>query len=276
MKIRYNTVHSKLKVFLFFLLLIQSSLMAETVILLSHEVLQGKISYQDAKVLRMTDETGKLIEISKSDILKVSYRDVKDVQEIKKIIQEEEKKLPPDKHKKASIEKRNKYLIVGRSALVPGWGQWETGNKWTGALTFVAFLGAAAYATSSFLAFKEAEKTYQNQSALIFVGSQSLPGTDVGTKLLIGVILGAQTFSPYSTAQVNGNNALQGLGIVYVAQLIHSYFLGRAWEKADPNTTIEKKSAVGNWNLNAQPRHALSPTGVSRETYYEVNYIFRF
>ena len=67
MKIRYNTVHSKLKVFLFFLLLIQSSLMAETVILLSHEVLQGKISYQDAKVLRMTDETGKLIEISKSD-----------------------------------------------------------------------------------------------------------------------------------------------------------------------------------------------------------------
>lgn len=272
----YNITYSKLRVFLFFLLLIQTSLMAETVILLSHEVLHGKITYQDAKILRMKDETGKPIEIAKNDILKVSYRDVKDVQEIKKIIQEEEKKLPPEKRKKASVEKRNKYLIVGRSAIVPGWGQWETGNKWTGALSFVVVFGAAANATSSFLTFKTAEKTYQNQSVLIFIGSQSIPGVDVTTKLLIGVIYGAQSFEPYSTAQVKGDNALRVLGLVYAAQLIHSYFLGSAWEKADPNTTIEKKPAFGDWNLNAQPRQALSVNGISRETYYEVNYQFRF
>ncbi|MBK6604930.1 MAG: hypothetical protein IPG24_05450 [Leptospiraceae bacterium] len=100
----------KLKTLFLFVLLGQYSLLAETVILRTHEVIHGKITFQDANVLRMNDDLGKAIELQKNDILKVSYRDVKDAKEIKKIIEEEESKLPPEKRKKmAKVDKRNKW-----------------------------------------------------------------------------------------------------------------------------------------------------------------------
>ncbi|HNC01164.1 MAG TPA: hypothetical protein PLS71_23165, partial [Leptospiraceae bacterium] len=67
---------------------LSSTILAETVILRTHDVIHGKITFQDANVLRMNDDLGKPLEIQKSEILKVSYRDVKDAKEIKRIIEE--------------------------------------------------------------------------------------------------------------------------------------------------------------------------------------------
>lgn len=275
----------KLKTLFLLVLLGQYSLLAETVILRTHEVIHGKITFQDANVLRMNDDLGKAIELQKNDILKVSYRDVKDAKEIKKIIDEEESKLPPEKRKKvASVDKRNKWSIVWRSAVLPGWGQWKVGKKGYAALSFVGMLGAIGYVSSKRSAALAAENSYQ--SKMIFVGFgtlSSIGGTGgifpSGTAgIVTSAVLANSLFQPYGTAVTNYNNSLQIIGIVYGAQLIHSFFLGRAWEKEDPNTSIGKKAAYGDWNFNASPRQAFAPTanGVSRETYYEVNYEFRF
>ncbi len=259
----------------------QFSLLAETVILRSHEVIHGKITYQDAIVLKMNDDFGKPLELQKNDILKVSYRDVKDAKELKKMIDEEESKLPPEKRKKVVVTiPENRYTLFLRSAAVPGWGQWKAGNKWYAAIAFVGVVGAAGYAASSFQGFKSSEKNYQAQTFNTAMTLAAIPSTqmDNPTKVLIAAYTSAQNFKPYGSASTLGNNAIQGLAIVYAIQLIHSFYLGYKWEKANPNATIGKKAVFGDWNFNASPRQAYAPTatGVSRETFYEVNYEFRF
>lgn len=273
-----QTLKMKFTIIAFLLSII--SINAETVILRSHDVVHGKITYQDALVLRMNDDLGKPLELQKNDILKVSYRDVKDAKEIKKIIEEEESKLPPEKRKKVQVViPENRYTLLLRSAAVPGWGQWKAGNKWYAAAAFVGVVGAAGYAVSSFQGFKSSEKDYQAQSLNVAAYTVAGPG-DAQTRLLVGIVMSARNFGPYGNASTVGNNAIQGLAIVYAIQLMHSFYLGYKWEKSNPNanTTIGKKAAFGEWNFNASPRQAYAPTaaGVSRETFYEVNYEFRF
>jgi hypothetical protein len=245
----------------------------------------------------MNDDLGKPLELQKNDILKVSYRDVKDAKEIKKIIEEEESKLPPEKRKKvAGIEKRNKWSIVWRSAVLPGWGQWKAGKKGYASLTFFSMLGAAAYVNSQRRAALAEEKTYNllttplGIDTLLTLATQNetdpnkkwnskfSPGQTGSGALVTPIILGQVFYSPYGNAVNKYNNSLQIIEVIFAAQLIHAFFIGRAWEKEDPNTTIGKKAAFGEWNFNASPRQAYAPTaaGVSRETFYEVNYEFRF
>jgi hypothetical protein len=276
-----NYVKLKYIIFLSALFLGQFSLLAETVILRSHEVIHGKITYQDAIVLRMNDDFGKPLELQKNDILKVSYRDVKDAKELKKMIEEEESKLPPEKRKKVVVTiPENRYTLFLRSAAVPGWGQWKAGNKLYAAIAFVGVVGAAGYAGSSFKGFKSSEKNYQTQTFTTAMTLAAIPSTqmDNPTKVLIAAYTSAKNFGPYGNASAIGNNAIQGLAIVYAIQLMHSFYLGYKWEKANPNATIGKKAVFGDWNFNASPRQAYAPTatGVSRETYYEMNYEFRF
>ena len=274
-----QTLKMKFTIIAFLLSII--SINAETVILRSHDVVHGKITYQDALVLRMNDDLGKPLELQKNDILKVSYRDVKDAKEIKKIIEEEESKLPPEKRKKVQVViPENRYTLFLRSAAVPGWGQWKAGNKWYAAAAFVGVVGAAGYAASSVQGFQASEKSYQTKTATTFYLLAAATNVDSTTKIFYAAVSGAQSYGPYANASDIGNKAIQGLGIVYAIQLMHSFYLGYKWEKSNPNanTTIGKKAAFGEWNFNASPRQAYAPTaaGVSRETFYEVNYEFRF
>ncbi len=281
---KQNSFKLKNKIICLALLLVQFPLLAETVILRSHEVVHGKITYQDALVLRMNDDLGKPLELQKNDILKVSYRDVKDAKEIKRIIDEEESKLPPEKRKKkiVVVVPENRYTLFLRSAAIPGWGQWKAGNKWYAAAAFVGVVGAAGYATTSFQGFKSSEKDYNSKSFLTVALLSQIPEKDFSStnKILYAALSSARNYGPYANASTIGNNAIQGLAIVYAIQLMHSFYLGYKWEKANPNanTTIGKKAAFGDWNFNASPRQAYAPTptGVNRETYYEMNYEFRF
>lgn len=258
-------------------MLLSFSISAETVILRSHDVVHGKITFQDANVLRMNDDLGKPVEIQKSEILKVSYRDVKDAKEIKKIIEEEESKLPPEKRKGAKApDKKRTVDIVWRSALIPGWGLWKADKKWLAAFAFVAVAGAGGYAVSKFHAFEGAQSKYQTTSVSLFFITQSNQNLSQPQKLVIGVWVGQQTFKPYGEAQTTGNNAIQALGAIYAIQLIHAFFVGRDYAKDAPAKGVGTKTAYGDINFNAVPRQAITPTGLGRETYYEMNYSFEF
>ncbi|HNC00740.1 MAG TPA: hypothetical protein PLS71_21020, partial [Leptospiraceae bacterium] len=193
----------------------------------------------------------------------------------------EESKLPPDQRKGAkSASKKRTFDIVWRSALIPGWGLWKANKKWLAALVFVGVAGVGAYSVSKVNAFDSAGKTYESNSLLIGLyvlrqtqaGASSNQTVNLGT----GIILGQAAFAPYGQAQTNGNNAIQALGFVYAVQLIHSIFVGRDYAKEEPAKGIGTKTAYGDINFNATPKMALTPSGLNRETYYELNYSLDF
>lgn len=277
-----NFVKLKFIIFVVVCFLQKNTISAETVILRSHEVIQGRVIFQDVNILRIIDDSGKSLDLDKNEILKVSYRDVKDAKEIKQIIEEEEKKLPPAKRKKpVAVEKRSKWSIVWRSALVPGWGQWKADKKLYATIAFGGTLLTAAYTISKYTEFQSAESSYDSKMQVVGIltlGGSRITGNPLAGQsgFLLSIYFANSFFQPYSQAQIGGNNAIQTLAVVYVVQLFHSFMIGNNWEKETPNTSIGKKAAFGDWNFNAQPRHAFSPAGISRETYYEVNYRFRF
>lgn len=289
-----SKIFNQLPFFLLFIILFFSSLpiVGETVILRTHEVLHGRIVFQDSKILKLKEENGSINEYPKNTILKVSYREVKDEIEIKKIIQEAESKLAPEERKKVvTVDKRNRYSVVWRSSLLPGWGQWYSGKKTYATLSIVAMLGAAGYAYQKREAAITEKKSYEALTRpLGFATLLSLGTTNsaspfdspfdfglTGPGALLGpIILGQVFFSPYQQSVNSYNFSLQILSIAYGVQLIHSYFIGREWENADPNTTIGKKAAYGEWKLNASPRQTFTQSGLNKETYYELNYIFQF
>lgn len=286
-KKKFSLIQTTLSIAL--LLMISTSVWAETVILRNHQVLHGRVTFQDVNILRMKDDAGVIQEIDKNEILKVSYRDVKDEKEIRQIIEEEEKKIPVPKRKKAvtvskpqaNAEKRSKWSIVWRSALLPGWGQWKAEKKLYATLAIGGTLLATGYAISKVSEFQSAESSYESKTqivGLLTLGGARISGSPFAGQsgIFLSIYFANSFFQPYSRAQVDGNNAIQTLAVVYMAQLFHSFMIGNAWEKETPNTSIGKKAAFGDWNFNAQPRHALSPAGISRETYYEVNYRFQF
>lgn len=272
-------------------ILISSMLSAETVILRNHEVFKGKIKAQDAKKLSLNTKEGQNLEFSKQEILKVVYRDIEDEVEIQKIIHEEEQKLKPEervtpvKKEKTSEgswfsrfkfkEKENKWSIVWRSALVPGWGQWKAERPWLAAGTFITFIGAAAVFNSQYKAYSEQEKTYQNVTLLI-----SLPTTNIGStqteKLLIGAIISNGYYSDFASTTNQANQTLQIIGLIYGAQLIHSYFIGRDYYLKKENSGGAQGAFFlpqEGWNINSFARSSgVGQKEQAYELYYRINF----
>lgn len=271
-------IKSKTIIILFAWFGIQFSLLSETVILWNHEVIHGKITYQDANILKIKDDNGKSVEYPKNDILRVSYRDVKDTKEINKIIEEEERKHPTEKRRKIVKKyKKSKWEIVARSTILPGWGQWKADKKRYAGLSFVAVTGAGIYTYVKYIAFKKAETTY-NQNSIIpgfFIYNQPR-GSNFGTTAVTTLVLANKIYQPFKDAQIAGNNAIQLLSFIYATQLIHSYFIGSKWEKDGKKTTIGNIDAIVDWSLNASAKPVQTPIGLMKETYLEASYVFQF
>ncbi len=120
-----------------------SSLFADTVILKNKTVHKGKVSAQNESSLTLKTKSGEEFVFPKRSILRVVYKDLNE-QEVKRVIQEEEKKNPLPTKKEVSEEsnfvtepteipvepqkntdpafQRNKWNVTWRSALLPGWG----------------------------------------------------------------------------------------------------------------------------------------------------------
>ncbi len=268
-----------------------NNLFSDTVILIHEEVIRGKVISQDANTLKMTDEKGKDKIFSKTEILKVVYRDVTDQKELDKIIKEEKEKKGIKSTKKE--EPRNKMQIIWRSAALPGWGLWKADKKLLAILVLGTIVGAGLYAAERTQSFYSSQDSYDSQTR--FIGSYALfkvqdnenvlgtetkrtSNTEKGFWIVYNSINSRSSYEPVENAASFANNALITMGVVYIAQLGYAYYLGRKWEKEGPSKTAISPSGkvldIG-WNFDVKQKNSENQIG-SKENSFDINYVYSF
>ncbi|MBE7413549.1 MAG: DUF5683 domain-containing protein [Leptospiraceae bacterium] len=194
MKGKINTLS---QILTFFSILTAFPLLSETILLRNGETLKGKILNQNySKIFLETkdkDGTGepKTIEVSKADIQKVIYKDV-DNDEIARLRKLEEDKLSDEEERKkkeeedlsakqraeeeerqrqADLERRRtlweskqvtRFGSLGRSAILPGWGQYENDRKTTGLIYGALFFSSAFLLYNKNREYLNAKRDYEN------------------------------------------------------------------------------------------------------------------
>ncbi|RHX89677.1 LA_0442/LA_0875 N-terminal domain-containing protein [Leptospira stimsonii] len=233
----------------------QSIWSAQTILLKNGTSLKGDVTGQNEKniTVRLTD--GSVKTISKKTILKVVYRDVNE-EEATRIRQEEEKKLKEAKSadEKKQIEDeaivakpdfkgprsgdRNRWNLVWRSAVLPGWGHYKAERKNTayvyGALFWTGFV--ATYVAAQKVTQTKADYDQASLNAQVFGGN---------SPLLAGQILTNGKRDDYKKAIDDYQKISTATVILYLIQLGHVYYTGISWEDEDvaltPQGTILKK-----------------------------------
>jgi hypothetical protein len=248
----------------------------ETVILNNEEVIRGKVNSQDATFLKMTDESGKNRIISKTEILKVVYRDVKDKAELDKIIKEEKEKkgLKPTK----VADKRDKKQLLWRSALIPGWGQWKAGRKKDTYFTLAAFAIAGAVVLSTRSSLITEQDAVESQGR-IFGIIAAAPNSPLDQNQKLGLVFFSNTQSTQTAAKITSYNlSISIFGVIYFAQLTRTYFIGKEWEKEpETKTAVLPSGKMLNTGFNFNMKQEFSANQIgSRETYYDFNYVHTF
>ncbi|WP_346425893.1 LA_0442/LA_0875 N-terminal domain-containing protein [Leptospira alexanderi] len=241
------------------IILISLPLSASTIVLKNGKTLQGKIVNQSRTEVHI-EIKGKVQIIPKTKISEINLKDTKK-DEPKKVITT--KLLPPKTEQTAipSSWKETKWTISGRSAILPGWGQWKIGQKKWAVISFLLFAGAALYVNNCKEKASAEENNYKSNSTAITIVAFMDPNLNpvssderVLTTTLVTRILTTATatnpyFSNYDRATSQYNQAQWLLGAVYGLQLIHAFLFAKNYEKIqtllfDSNTEGWKFSAV--------------------------------
>ncbi|TGL61396.1 LA_0442/LA_0875 N-terminal domain-containing protein [Leptospira sarikeiensis] len=255
---------SKLVVLLITILLPIGLFADQTILLRKGGKIIGNVVGQNEKTITVQSDSGKQT-INKRDILKIIYKDIT-AEEEKKIRKEEEKKiqenpqvveepiqiLPPS----STEPKRSRWSAVWRSALIPGWGQWYTGHKLEGGITGGAFLGSLAYSASSRSEAESAKSKYDDAVSKSSTTGSLIFGGGVANFYLLTVVPGAR--ADYESAIQSYNTSVYVLGTVYLAQLVRSYFLGKAWENEAGSNPVA-------WTVTPKPDWMVGKMGWGAE-----------
>ncbi|TGK79739.1 hypothetical protein EHQ23_17115 [Leptospira bourretii] len=230
----------KLSLFIVGNLLLTGSLFPETIILKTGKTFFGKVIEQNREFLKIKENNGNVLQFQKNEILKVTYKDL-NTKEIKQIIDIETKKNQSSSNqvtetneksdldtKKQNqtflssemsspvIPKKIRWEVIGRSAIVPGWGQYHWNEPVRGSLYLIAFLGAAVHYNQAWNLHKEAKSEYQNdfRSLVIF--------TSGGSGFVLNLIDKNNLASDYRRTGNNLNTASDILIGVLLINLIDS------------------------------------------------------
>ncbi|TGM57972.1 LA_0442/LA_0875 N-terminal domain-containing protein [Leptospira adleri] len=253
MLLKKNTYCSILILFLFFVS--QSLWSAQTILLKNGTSLKGDVTGQNEKNITIRLADGSVKTISKKSILKVVYRDVNE-EEAKRIRQEEEKKLKEAKSadEKKQIEDeaiatkpdfkaprkgdRNRWSLVWRSALLPGWGHYKAERKKTAYVFGALFWTGLAATFSSAQKVTQAKADYDQAS----LNAQVLGGNN---PFLAGQILTNGKREDYKKAVDDYQKISTITAVIYLIQLAHVYYTGISWEEEEvahtPQGSILKK-----------------------------------
>ncbi|EMO29322.1 hypothetical protein LEP1GSC170_1863 [Leptospira interrogans serovar Bataviae str. HAI135] len=123
------------------MILFSLPLTASSIVLKNGKTLQGKIINQSRTEVQI-EVNGKLQTISKAEISEINLKDPKKEESKKK----ETTTKPPINHPitTQSSWQDARWAITGRSAILPGWGQWKVGQKRWAIIGFY-FLQALLY-----------------------------------------------------------------------------------------------------------------------------------
>lgn len=186
--------------------------------------------------------------------------------------------------------KRNKWDIVWRSALIPGWGHSYAKNNFIGNVYFTTFF----FSTIAYLAAGSAQRTAESTlntkttdlflirpllySAVLAQTTSTGVSTFSSTQVtLINTYNDFQRLNDYRklknavhSAETNQKTALNLVAGIYLIQLVHAYFTGKTW--ASREVLPEAKSG---WNFQYLPQFnpmAMANNGFQAELRYFWNF----
>ncbi len=223
---------------------------AQTILLKNGTSLKGDVTGQNEKVITVRTADGETQTISKRSILKVIYRDVNE-DEAKRIRQEEEIKIQEAKsvEDKKKIEdeairspfetkttgSRNRWSLVWRSAVFPGWGHYKSDRKKIGIVYGSLFWSGVILTLIVSDRVGEKKSEYENSARI----------GQISDYALIREMIVHEKRSEYKKSIDDYQNLTMGTVLVYLIQLTHSYFTGIDWEKEEiaitPQGSILKK-----------------------------------
>ncbi|EMF79579.1 hypothetical protein LEP1GSC188_1486 [Leptospira weilii serovar Topaz str. LT2116] len=239
------------------IILISLPLSASAIVFKNGKILRGKIVNQSRTEVHI-EINGKVQIIPKTEISEINLKDPKK-DEPKKVTA----KLPPPKTEQTVIPsswKETKWTISGRSAILPGWGQWKVGQKKWAVISFLLFAGAALYTNNCKEKASTEENNYKSNSTAITIVSFIDPNLNpvssdetMRTTILVRRILTTATatnpyFSNYDRATSQYNQAQWLLGAVYGLQLIHAFLFAKDYEKIQ---TLLFDSNPEGWKFSA-------------------------
>ncbi|EMJ93266.1 LA_0442/LA_0875 N-terminal domain-containing protein [Leptospira alstonii] len=214
---------------------------AQTILLKNGTSVKGDVTGQNENNITVRLEDGSVQTFSKKGILKVIYKDINE-EEAKRIRQEEETKIREAKtaeEKKQIQEKsiftqsegkglgqKNRWSLVWRSAVLPGWGHYKADRKKTGIAYGALFWGSLFLTMTAAKNVKNTKSEYENVSAAV----QLLPSDQIPA-LRQWIVSGKR--SEYKKSIDDYEKVATGTVLIYLIQLANSYFTGIIWEKEE-------------------------------------------
>lgn len=243
---------------IFLLLTITGSLSAETVILKSGKSFYGSVIEQNREFLKLKEKEGIILQFPRTDILKVTYKEL-NAKEVKKIVEVEIKKnlsseKPETERKETSnsnfdtviqsedtmkhlsygSQKKIRWGVAGRSAILPGLGQYHWDEPVWGSIYLISFLGAAINYHHAWNEHTNVKSEYQNDTrSLLFLSSGN-------AGFALHFIDKNNLASDYRTTANSLNTASDILIGIFLINLIDA-FLPRENKTSSTPTSLDKK-----------------------------------
>jgi hypothetical protein len=231
------------------LLLVAMPLGAHTVILRNGKVLYGNVSQQDRSNIYLLIK-GKKETISKRNVLKILFQEVKDKPAIKKIIRVEiiKKKrvneeadieiVNYDEYMKEILaeesQRKLRWEMSWRSAILPGWGHWHGNQSVRGSIYGTLYLASLGSAFSFSQQNKKAYSDYNDTTipALYFIYA-------TGTN---GILARSMYYAPIrdrisSTSRSTEIASVAAL-LVWTGALVNAYFYPPAAASTTEESTL--------------------------------------
>ncbi|MBM9502307.1 hypothetical protein JWG44_18810 [Leptospira sp. 201903071] len=315
------------KIFLYFglLFLLPLSLFAETVLLHEGGSFRGKVITQNQKTITLQTKEGKRV-VAKKEILKVIYKDISEEEEerirdaeIKRLEeaklakqrnldlkkqQEEEERLrkereaaeknrppiaPTPPPKKPEVSKAG---ALGRSAVLPGWGQWASGRKFAAVIYPTLFLAAGYAVYENNRKYHVARKEYESYGNPYSTGAIALSTLGVANPTLPPVITDPLSLYVYNESSSNlyqnkkdavdkaYRNLQTSLGVlagIYLINLADAFIFGGAVSSSVGISDGSSKGLMFDFNPMANSGTAMGGTSSSSwESKYTFGYRYNF
>lgn len=208
----------------------------------------ANLEEQITKLETEIEDTNSVLESTKKDLAETNKETTQN-----KELENAKKEIVELKTELASQKKENFWGVVGRSAILPGWGHFYLKQDTTGYIYAGFFWSTFLYTFLNYTETNSAKKEYNN---IPFIPTQE--------GIALGFVLSEQRYDSYKQSQQKFTQSFSLLSLIYIVQLTHAYFSGKNYE---PDTSIGFKvfNTTYTWeNTSSQSKN------------YELYYQFRF
>ena len=181
----------------------------------------------------------------------------------------EEQRLATEKDARQAekLKKKSGMSPITASALLPGLGQIKSGYKKSGYGWMTAFFGTLAVAASQKSKYDEAKRAYDTSFTPNNILANGLLENGLGLpKYTLFLYNSSALYSEYQESGKKYNSAVAGLGLIYIVQLWHTWYVGKKPAVAD-NSSIMNNIDFGVALIN-EPYQSEQKTFISFRRYF--------